>query len=61
MAGVDVRASRGFGFGPFLDFSIGQYSHVKVDFSRWPAEDHDIADKAMHQWLALGVRGVFFP
>jgi hypothetical protein len=61
MAGVDVRMSRGFGLGPFLDLSLGQYSHMKVDVPRWPAEDRDIPDKAMHQWLALGLRCVFFP
>lgn len=60
MAGVDFRINRVFGLGPFLDFSMGTYSNEHVTGS---GNDNSasIPQTAGHQWLALGVRGVFFP
>ena len=61
MAGVDFRLNRVLGIGPVVDFSLGQYSRVRTEFPGSAARDLEIADKAMHEWLALGVRVVFFP
>jgi len=58
--GVDFRLSRVFGIGPFVDFSIGEYTRFEFDTPVFDA-DGDIEDGAAHQWLTLGVRGVFFP
>lgn len=53
MAGADFKAMDNFTVGPFLSFSIGQYSKVTGDV------EGDIKDKAMHQWLTIGVKGTF--
>ena len=39
---------------PFVAFSLGQYSSVSVN-----GTSSDITDKALHEWLFLGVRGQF--
>jgi outer membrane protein W len=56
--GLDFEAAEGVGVGPFLSFSLGQYSKAKVETPAGSV-DGDIEDKAMHQWLTLGVRGTF--
>jgi hypothetical protein len=58
--GLDVRLSRSFGVGPVLDFAIGQYGHEHQQ-TNGGAADFSIQDSALHEWLTLGVRGVFFP
>ena len=60
MGGVDFRLNDGFGIGPVVDFSIGEYSHAHYDSGR-TTTDEDIQNKATHEWLTLGVRFVFFP
>lgn len=52
--GVDWKVADKFSVGPFAMFSIGQYSTGSQD-----GDDFDIENKAMHQWLQLGVRGRF--
>jgi len=59
--GVDFRISRTFGIGPFLDFSVGNYSHAKYDLPGTVTDEGSIANTATHEWLTFGVRGVFFP
>lgn len=51
MAGLDFKAGDAMRVGPFVDFSLGQYSSVDPG--------GDIQEKAMHQWLYLGVRGMY--
>lgn len=60
-AGVDFRLSRVFGLGPFLDFSVGEYTGYEVDIPGVSDDEGDIENGAAHQWLTFGVRGVFFP
>jgi len=48
--GADYKVSPQLAVGPYVQFSIGQYSSV---------EGNDITDKAMHEWLSFGVRGKF--
>lgn len=56
MGGVDFRISRVVGLGPVVDFSLGQYDEISnEDLSL------DIDNTAMHSWITLGVRVVFFP
>lgn len=57
-AGADFKVGESMAVGPFLSFSIGQYSKAKLD-SPVAKFDGDIEDKAMHQWLTLGVKGTF--
>jgi hypothetical protein len=53
--GVDFKPldDTNFGVGPFLAFSLAQYSTA--------ADGGDIRDKTLHEWLNLGVRGTFVP
>ena len=56
MGGTDFRVSDVFGLGPFIDLSLAQYSTIKVG-----DRSTDISNTKMHEWLTLGIRGVFFP
>jgi outer membrane protein W len=49
-AGADYRVSDQFSIGPYLQFSVGQYSKV---------DGESISEKAMHQWFGFGLRGKF--
>ena len=49
--GADFKVAESFAVGPFVSFSLGQYSKTSGDNSA------DIPEKAMHQWLTLGVKG----
>jgi len=51
MAGYDFAVANEFSVGPFVDFSLGQYSSMEV-----AGVSADI-EKSMHQWLFLGVHG----
>jgi hypothetical protein len=62
--GLDFKVAPGLALGPFLSFSIGQYSSTSSSCSGnactgITTESGDIDDKAAHQWLLLGVRGTF--
>ena len=61
MAGLDIRVTRGFGIGPYVDFTIGEYSnqHARSDFGI--TQSGDINRSAAHFWLTIGPRIVFFP
>lgn len=59
-AGVDYRVSRLVAFGPFLDFSLGQYTSGHVTTAGVVA-DEDVTPTALHSWLTLGLRVVFLP
>jgi outer membrane protein W len=66
-AGLDIRVSEHFYVGPFLNFSIGQYSSASASCSGGGlcadqfGVNGDIDDKAVHEWLMLGVRAGFGP
>ena len=62
MAGCDVRISHAVGLGPVVDFSLGRYSSFHRDTTAtMGAVDDDIAHPALHVWMTLGARIVFFP
>jgi hypothetical protein len=63
MAGADVRLSRGFGIGPFVDVALGRYSTFSTDLGNGHTISSDIDDseRATHGWAMLGARMVFFP
>jgi hypothetical protein len=61
MAGLDFRLSRGFGLGPFFDVSIGKYTRYDDDPPGGERDDGDIPKTAMHEWVTVGARFVFFP
>jgi hypothetical protein len=53
-AGGDYKVNEKFAVGPYLQFSVAQYS--KAEFN---GNSQDIEEKALHQWLGFGVRGKF--
>ena len=61
MGGVDFRVSRVFGIGPFVDFSLAQFSSSSVSGSGSGTTDGSITDKALHSWLTIGANVTFFP
>lgn len=61
MGGVDFRLGRVFGIGPFVDLSLAEFIHERVDTPGDPVRDGSISNTALHEWLFIGVRGVFFP
>jgi hypothetical protein len=64
MGGVDFRLARAFGVGPFVDLALGQYSTAQTKQNaggRVTTLGGAIDNPALHEWLTLGVRGVFFP
>lgn len=56
-AGADFKVGDSLAVGPFLSFSIGQYSSGEVTVPGAGTVEGDITDKAMHQWLTIGVKG----
>lgn len=48
--GGDYRVNDQFSVGPYLQFSVGQFSSV---------EGESITDKGIHQWLGFGIAGKF--
>jgi hypothetical protein len=55
--GVDFAVGDGVALGPFLSFSLGQYSTFHTE-AQGVGVDIDVP-KALHEWLAFGVRGRF--
>jgi hypothetical protein len=55
-AGGDYKVNEKFAVGPYVQFSLGQYSKAEFD-----GESQDIPSdaKAMHQWFGFGIRGKF--
>jgi hypothetical protein len=48
--GGDYAVNPQFAVGPYVQFSVGQFSSV---------EGNSITEKGMHEWLGFGVRGKF--
>ena len=61
MGGVDFRISRIFGIGPFVDFALGSYTRYSFQLNPGPDDEGSIEDPALHGWLTVGARFVFFP
>jgi hypothetical protein len=61
LGGVDFRLTRTLGIAPYLDYSVGVYSHRFVTALGSTLVDGDIHGRAVHQWLVIGPRFVFFP
>jgi hypothetical protein len=59
--GLDFRASRGFGLGPFAVVSVGRYVHRRTEIRQIATFSGDIDDPAVHAWLSVGLRLVIFP
>lgn len=56
--GADFLATQGLGIGPFASFSLGQYGSSSATIGGQEISG-DIEKTAMHEWLVIGVRGVY--
>ena len=52
--GADFKVGNAFSVGPFLSFSLGQYSKASAN-----DQSADIDKTALHQWLTFGAKGTF--
>jgi hypothetical protein len=65
--GLDIRVLEHFVVGPFLSFSLGQFSSSSAECSgncgliSSGSVSGDIDDKGLHQWLLIGARGAYAP
>jgi hypothetical protein len=59
--GGDYRVNEQFSVGPYLQFSLAQYSKQKIDDTTGFVGnfDGDVEEKAMHEWFGFGIRGKF--
>ncbi len=70
--GLDFTVRSGFGFGPFVQFTLGQYSHSAASATTavtsgggvaiapvTSSVSGDIPNKSVHSWLQFGMRGTF--
>ncbi|SRR6266540_1682330 len=60
--GGDFRTSPHFGLGPFVSFSLGEYSSYSVTTSGGGVtgtRTGDLTDTGLHEWLTIGLRGQF--
>lgn len=54
LVGGDFRIGSAFRMGPFVNFSLGQYS---TQSSPDPTVNGSIPNKAIHSWLQFGIKG----
>jgi hypothetical protein len=57
IGGADFEVAESFGVGPFASFSLGQYTTEEVP--GFESESIPSEERAMHQWLTIGLRGAF--
>jgi hypothetical protein len=68
-AGLDIAVTEHFYIGPFLNLSFAQFSSLSLDCSSGASSlcsnafgaSGDIQNKALHEWLLIGVRGAYAP
>jgi hypothetical protein len=58
MLGGDFKAMGNLGIGPWVGLTLGQYNNISVNT---PAQNNSqsITQTAMHEWVTLGLRGVY--
>jgi hypothetical protein len=57
--GGDYKATPELGIGPFLMFSLGQYSNCGASYMGMSAGSCSINQQAMHGWVTIGIRGTY--
>jgi hypothetical protein len=57
--GGDYKAMPNLGIGPFVMFSLGQFSSCSYSGAASSAGNCTIQQQAIHEWLTLGVRGAY--
>jgi hypothetical protein len=56
--GGDFKIASNFYLGPFMAFTVGQFSRGSVSAGGSGSVALDLTNKAIHDWLIAGVRGV---
>jgi hypothetical protein len=59
--GVDFRLTRGFGAGPLLEGTFGEFTHSRTAINDRTTHSGSIPNTAVHSWVSLGLRFVLFP
>jgi outer membrane protein W len=57
-AGGDYKVAPNVGIGPFVMLAVGQFDSISVS-SGSTSQSNDISNKALHEWLSIGVRGAY--
>ncbi len=57
--GVDFDVSERLTLGPYATLGFGQFGKYKISIEDMGGVSSDIDDKAMHEWLQLGVKATF--
>jgi hypothetical protein len=60
-AGVDFLPASIVGLGIFGEVSLGQYDHIEGQSGQGLLYDGDVPQKALHEWLSLGIRVRIMP
>ena len=55
-AGLDFRLLSMAGLGPYVSWSMGQYFNYSNSDPLHGKKSGSIAEKAIHEWLTLGIR-----
>jgi outer membrane protein W len=58
-AGADYKVTPDLGIGPFVAFSLGQFSGCSFGGAVNAAGSCSIPQQAMHEWLTFGIRGAY--
>ena len=58
-AGANYKVNEKLSFGPYAQFSVGQYSSAEITIPGEGSFSGDIQEKGVHQWFGFGVRGSF--
>jgi opacity protein-like surface antigen len=56
--GADYKPTPNFGIGPFVMFSAGEFANCSLSGAA-SGETCTIPQKAVHEWLTFGLRGVY--
>ena len=56
--GGDYKVSEQLSVGPYVLFSLGQYSNATLDDGT-ESTSRSIDEKGLHQWFGFGFRGTF--
>jgi hypothetical protein len=57
--GADYKAMPNLGIGPFVMFSLGQFSNCSQTLNGVSDPNCSIQNTALHEWFTLGIRGAY--
>ncbi|BDG06140.1 hypothetical protein [Anaeromyxobacter oryzae] len=58
-AGLDLALSPRFALGPFISYSMAEFSSFNISTPGFADISGDIHGRAFHSWLQLGLKGTF--